>query len=119
MVELLLFPQAECMVMVLSLEDCSHRLGGDGSLIAGLFPQEVYYKYIARKSSKQDSFMCTRHTWGCFALQHFQFRQSLDFCMAFLECRTQLLDIHFVSVTIQQLTTHICVYPIVPHAAQS
>ena len=25
--------------MVLSLEDCSHRLGGDGSLIGGLFPQ--------------------------------------------------------------------------------
>ena len=34
-----LFPQAGCMVMVLSLEDCSHRLGGDGSLIGGLFPQ--------------------------------------------------------------------------------
>ena len=26
-------------MMVLSLEDCSHRLGGDGSLIGGLFPQ--------------------------------------------------------------------------------
>ena len=49
--------------MVLSLEDCSHRLGGDGSLIGGLFPQaggdgsligglfpqEIYYEYIARK----------------------------------------------------------------------
>jgi len=38
-VELLLFPLAGSMVMVLSLEDCSHRLGGDGSLIGGLFPQ--------------------------------------------------------------------------------
>ena len=30
-------------MVVLSLEDCSHRLGGDGSLIGGLFPQAGWW----------------------------------------------------------------------------
>ena len=69
--------------MVLSLEGCSHRLGGDGSLIGGLFPQagcmvmvlslegcshrKSITNTLQEKNSKQHSFMCTRYTWGCFA----------------------------------------------------